>query len=72
MKIDTAGKVNAWIRIGRFVTRQLQMCQALGIQIENQYNSRGMNNYQNTNYQSPRPTSTASTSELLNEIDSLG
>ena len=21
MKIDTAGKVNAWIRIGRFVTR---------------------------------------------------
>jgi hypothetical protein len=59
--------------IGRFITRQLQTMQALGIQVENQYNSRGLNNnlYQNNGYSS-RPTMTTSTSELLDEINSLG
>ena len=65
--------------IGRIVSRQIQCCQALGINLETAHAARtnwngGNGGYNNNNYQSSRSSSTSvsniSTDELLKELDS--
>ena len=65
--------------IGRIVSRQIQCCQALGINLETAHTARtnwngGNGGYNNNNYQSSRSSSTSvsniSTDELLKELDS--